>query len=73
MANHKNDYTIKIWERNGVFLGEMTFVHNLFNASKWLTASRNYTTWMYFNVYDRRNPHIYLGRFYRNGFIPPFL
>ncbi len=68
---NKNDFTIVIWAGSNR-LGMMVYVHSLYACSQWLSRSSMYSNWTYFNVYARRSGR-YLGRCYRNAFIPPRL
>jgi hypothetical protein len=68
---NKNDYTVTIWN-GSQYLGKMEYVHNLYAASLWLSASQRYATWTYINVYARRSGR-YLSRLYRGNFIPPYI
>lgn len=66
---HKNDYTCIVY-----FPGEQpkkwSYVHNLWGFSQFLNQS--HSTWLYFNVYERRTGK-YIKRFYRTNIVPPFL
>lgn len=68
----KNDYSVIVFTQSNEYMCKSVYVHNLLNYSKWLSSSKNYNDWYYFNVYDRRTGQ-FLKRFYRNEFIPPFL
>lgn len=69
MHDHNKDYSIiaffedqkpKKWQ----------YVHKLNGISIYL--NKNHSTWLYFNVYDRRSGQ-YLKRFKKNDYVPAFL
>jgi hypothetical protein len=65
---NKNDYSIVVFFQDNTNPLKMEFVHNCYASSQWLTNSKNYNNWNYFNVYARRTKR-FIKRFYRNNFI----
>jgi len=72
MQNHKNDYSLIVFDRLNRQICKIEFCHKLSSASSWLSGSKKYSDWNYFNVYDRRTGE-FLKRFYKDNFIPAFL
>lgn len=63
---NKNDYSVIVFFDDGKPPLKMPYVHNCYACSQWLTRSKNYTNWLYMNVYARRTLR-YIKRFYANN------
>lgn len=66
---HKNDYSCIVFFETGS-PKKWNYVHKLNGFGLFLDKS--HPSWKYLNVYERRSGK-YLKRFYKGGFIPPFL
>lgn len=70
IRKRKNDYTFILFYPNGE-VKQIMYIHNCFNAVKWVENSRKYFGYSYINIYLRRSRE-FLFRHYPNNFIPPF-
>lgn len=65
---NSNDYSFSAFAGN-VFLYKKDYSNNIYKDCLWLSKSANFNNWEYVNVYARRTGR-FLGRYYRNSFIP---
>lgn len=65
---NKSDYSFSAFGDNG-FLYKKDYSHNIYKDCVWLTNSEKFKEWKYINVYARRTGR-FLGRFYRENYIP---
>jgi hypothetical protein len=69
MSEHKNDYSVIVFFDNEK-PKKWQYVNKLNGLAMFL--NNKHSSWTYFNVYDRRKG-IYLKRFHKKEFIPPFI
>lgn len=70
MLKKKNDYSVIVFLENEKKPKKWEFVHKLNGFSMFL--SKKHPTWLYMNVYERRNRK-FLKQFKKGVFVPPFI
>ena len=66
---NSNDYSFTVFDEKNNVIYKKLYSDNVFRDCMWLNNSNNFKQWLYVNVYARRSGR-FIGRYYRNNFIP---
>ncbi|WP_199116637.1 hypothetical protein [Snuella sedimenti] len=70
MLKKKNDYSVIVFFENQSKPKKWTYVHKLNGFSMFL--SKNHPTWLYMNIYNRREA-TFMKQIKKGEFVPAFL